>query len=127
MTSPENKAANLMQGDEDQAAMLRIIISELPAPFSELTVEEYKELQARHLGRSAQNLDELSLGETKDRATKPGLYEGLGLVDSARTRRSQSRALAGGRGLYEDLTIRDRSRSKAQSRIIGGMPKGGRS
>lgn len=26
------------------------------------------------------------------------------------------------RGLYENLTIRDRSRSKAQSRIIGGMP-----
>ncbi len=29
------------------------------------------------------------------------------------------------RGLYEDLTIRDRSRSRSQSRIIGGMPPWG--
>lgn len=31
-------------------------------------------------------------------------------------------AAGGKRGLYEELTIRDRSRSKAQSRVIGGMP-----
>ncbi len=37
----------------------------------------------------------------------------LGKVGSQRVRE---------RGLYEDLTIRDKSRSKAQSRVIGGMP-----
>ena len=39
--------------------------------------------------------DESELTEDSEQGSRPGLYEGLGLVDQARTRRSQSRDLCG--------------------------------
>lgn len=98
MANMESQSA-MSHVEETEAALLRITIAELPAPFSELTTEEFKELHARHLARSAENLSQL---------------------DAARTHRSENQALTVNRGLYEELGIRDSAESKPQSRVIGG-------
>lgn len=105
-----------------EESLLRIHIAELQPPFNELTVEEFQELRARQLARSARQLEEATdralHSEIDGPKAKGSLYEGLGLVDPARTRRSQSRVL------YRGLGIQEKARSKAQSRVIGGMPGG---
>ncbi len=62
------------------------------------TVDDYDQIMAERAALQAAQekaAQEAALLQAADQ-TQPSLYEGLGLIDGARTRRSQSRKLASG-------------------------------